>query len=432
MQNKISCYFLVCVSLLSTMFSFAQIQNSMLSVVGKYLKDDCGQTIILKGVNHGNIWATNWGLDEMPQIGQTGANTIRICLERTKTEYDQNGNPYEIQTTGTAIEPIIQTCIANKMIPILEIHDFTQLNANLNATQSLPLATAFWTRSDILTILKKYQNWLILNIANEPEHADVSPLAYYQANTTAVTTLRNAGLNLPIMIDSMYWANNADFFLTYGSNLIANDPLHKLLFSIHAYWNRSEVSDALMLSRFQAMSNSNLPFFIGEFSGSTFDNTNYEYLMQLCTQFNIGYAAWWWGFTNPTSNNLEVLTPNGLFSGLNGFGLQIATTSSNSIAMTSIRPTKLVTGSCGFLSNSVFKNTNEISFYPNPVTDILNFSNSEKISKVIVYNLIGQECLSIEKNEVQSKIDFTSFKSGIYLVTVVLDDKVKSFKIIKE
>jgi Secretion system C-terminal sorting domain len=72
------------------------------------------------------------------------------------------------------------------------------------------------------------------------------------------------------------------------------------------------------------------------------------------------------------------------------------------------------------------------SYYPNPVKDILNLSYNKNISKVAVYNLIGQEVTTKSINANQSQIDMSNLSRGTYLVKVTADNQVKTIKVIKE
>lgn len=69
--------------------------------------------------------------------------------------------------------------------------------------------------------------------------------------------------------------------------------------------------------------------------------------------------------------------------------------------------------------------------YPNPVKDYYNISNSENITKIEVYNVLGQLLFidTYDKNNV--KIDFTTSKSGLYFAKIYADDKSAIVKIIK-
>jgi hypothetical protein len=68
-----------------------------------------------------------------------------------------------------------------------------------------------------------------------------------------------------------------------------------------------------------------------------------------------------------------------------------------------------------------------ITFYPNPVVDILNISYSKPFT-TSVFDISGK--LIMETNE--KKIDFSNLKSGIYFVKIDDDRKSKVIKIIKE
>ena len=83
------------------------------------------------------------------------------------------------------------------------------------------------------------------------------------------------------------------------------------------------------------------------------------------------------------------------------------------------------------LANSSFSNSN-FTFYPNPVKDVLNISNSESISKVQVINLLGQEMIVKSINDNQGQIDMSRLTTGTYLVKITTDKLVKTIKVIKE
>ena len=75
---------------------------------------------------------------------------------------------------------------------------------------------------------------------------------------------------------------------------------------------------------------------------------------------------------------------------------------------------------------------NAFRYYPNPVKDILNLSYDKNITKVAVYNVLGQEIMIKNNNANQSQIDMSSLASGTYLVRVTADNAEKTFKVIKQ
>ena len=77
-------------------------------------------------------------------------------------------------------------------------------------------------------------------------------------------------------------------------------------------------------------------------------------------------------------------------------------------------------------------NSNNFTYYPNPVKDILNLSYTQNISNVAVFNLLGQQIATKVVNTNQSKVDMSNLAAGTYLVKVTADNQVKTIKVIKE
>lgn len=72
-----------------------------------------------------------------------------------------------------------------------------------------------------------------------------------------------------------------------------------------------------------------------------------------------------------------------------------------------------------------------LKVYPNPVTGILNVSNTQEIASVKVINMLGQELLSKEVNDSAAQIDLSNFTNGTYFVQVISGNATKTVKVIK-
>lgn len=71
-------------------------------------------------------------------------------------------------------------------------------------------------------------------------------------------------------------------------------------------------------------------------------------------------------------------------------------------------------------------------FYPNPVKDVLNLDSQEIIDSVEVYNIMGQQ-VHYETPEVsEAEINISDLKSGVYFIKVSINNKQKTFKILKD
>lgn len=70
--------------------------------------------------------------------------------------------------------------------------------------------------------------------------------------------------------------------------------------------------------------------------------------------------------------------------------------------------------------------------FPNPVSDLLNFSAQQTISDISIYSLLGQEVMRIQPNTIKSQVDISNLSTGIYVVKVQVGDKIGSYRIIKQ
>ncbi|MGY8908722.1 MAG: T9SS type A sorting domain-containing protein, partial [Flavobacteriales bacterium] len=72
-----------------------------------------------------------------------------------------------------------------------------------------------------------------------------------------------------------------------------------------------------------------------------------------------------------------------------------------------------------------------ITIYPNPVTNFINISTTEKISNVEVYNIVGKRVLSI-KNLENNQVDISNLASGMYMLRLTNGTSVTTKKIMKQ
>lgn len=82
------------------------------------------------------------------------------------------------------------------------------------------------------------------------------------------------------------------------------------------------------------------------------------------------------------------------------------------------------------LSTAGFENST-ISFYPNPTNNSVNFSSSETIERISLYNLLGQEVLSKQVNSDRFSLDLSNLSNGTYIAKLNSNEKLESTRIIK-
>ena len=74
----------------------------------------------------------------------------------------------------------------------------------------------------------------------------------------------------------------------------------------------------------------------------------------------------------------------------------------------------------------------KLSYYPNPVKDILNLSSAEPITSVKVYSLNGQLIFTDTSENTIEKIDLSSIPSGIYFIKANTLNGYRTINIIKQ
>lgn len=83
------------------------------------------------------------------------------------------------------------------------------------------------------------------------------------------------------------------------------------------------------------------------------------------------------------------------------------------------------------LANESFDFKN-LKVYPNPVTNILNIENNEKITKVTIINMLGQELITKNFDDFKTEVDFSDIKTGHYFAKVYSNNSEQTIKIIKK
>lgn len=78
-------------------------------------------------------------------------------------------------------------------------------------------------------------------------------------------------------------------------------------------------------------------------------------------------------------------------------------------------------------------NKKQLSFYPNPVNDVLNLSYPEALASVQIYNVLGQKVVSEKLNSQEARIDMSSLMAGPYIVkATTVSGASKTIKITKK
>ncbi len=274
---------------------------------GRQLLDRCGSPVMLKGVNKLSVFDPNdpVGTTYFPEIAKSGANCVRIVWEM---------NPANLLSR---LDQLISNAKASKLIPIVGLWDFT--NTDDGGFSHLSDYVAYWTRPDVVTLIKKHQAYLIVNIANEAakaaeqggdENNSADRTTYANAYKGAVSALRQAGIIVPLMIDGMDRGKSLHCFVDKGPELLNADPRHNLIFSFHPYWPKSDTDaqPTFIQARFAEVSQLPINIVMGELAGfgawpgdssinicSPAGMVDYKQFAQRAETAGMGWLMWEWG-----------------------------------------------------------------------------------------------------------------------------------------
>lgn len=308
-------------------------QTPGLRTSGRHLYDRCGEKVVLRGVNEMVVWSGGKDGDpEFAEIAQTGANAVRIVWTV------KDGSAAELDRA-------IGNAVAQKMIPIPELHDATGDRTKIAAMVD------FWVREDVVAVARKYEQNLIVNIANEAGAA-VTAAQFQSDYEAAISRMRAAGYHVPLMLDAPQWGQDIDVLQAAGAALIAADPDHNVLLSVHMWWN--DPNGTRVMTELGQSIGAGLPLVVGEFahhavSTCASEPFAYQTLLALAQSMEVGWMAWSWGGVKngdcATSSPFD-MTTSGTFATLTGWGLEVAVSDTNGIQRTAVRPRSIVTGSC--------------------------------------------------------------------------------------
>jgi mannan endo-1,4-beta-mannosidase len=261
------------------------------TIASNQLRDASGNNFVMKGINVPLAWFVNDVNTNIANIRRnTNANTLRIVVTTS--------------TPDAAWQTCVQNCIANKMIPMVELHDVT----GSNSTADLQRMATWWaskasflTRSDIaryvlINVANEWGDWYMSSPTNDPPGT-----VWRDAYITAVRTLRNAGINTTIVVDAPGYGqdNKVNTLLSYAPAVQAADPRRNVLFSLHMYCEWSVGGNSTVTTDLARVKNAGIPIIVGEFGyqhseGSSTCDINETQVLSTAQSNGIGWLAWSW------------------------------------------------------------------------------------------------------------------------------------------
>ena len=78
--------------------------------------------------------------------------------------------------------------------------------------------------------------------------------------------------------------------------------------------------------------------------------------------------------------------------------------------------------------DGIIENNNTLTVSPNPASTYLNVENAAG-AQISVYNIAGQEVLSVESAEANETLNISSLNAGLYIVRVANGNEVSTAKV---
>jgi cellulase (glycosyl hydrolase family 5) len=318
-----------------------KVHNGFYTATGR-LYDAYGHEFVIRGIANPHLWfdtaAQYLAYKDLPLIAGYGTNTIRAVWDTTTLAAGSAPDGGMVTDGGGVLVPAPASLLAEdlygivqqKMVPMIELHGAS----GLTDTASLMAMVNYYVRPEVKKVLTDFQDYLLVNIANEwsgPSTGTAAPFAYattYElAYQQAISTLRQNGITHTLVIDAPGFgqiianttapaATQIDNWFTAVQNLLAYDaslsPSHaaNLLFSVHMYgfYPASDATNANVASVLNhAGVGTTIPLIVGEF-GWTHSGTvvAWNYIMQQCVAKGIGYIGWSW-FGNAAGTAVQAL-----------------------------------------------------------------------------------------------------------------------------
>ncbi len=134
--------------------------------------------------------------------------------------------------------------------------------------------------------------------------------------------------------------------------------------------------------------------------------------------------------TNNADNSTETILTDASGNNNNGtlLNFSLTGTASNWIANGGVTSGNIC---ATFLASDSFDSSN-FKCYPNPTSDVIHISNTNEITEVIVYNLLGQNVLNKKYNALEVSLDLSQLPANTYLVKVICGEQSNTLKIMKK
>ena len=279
-----------------------------MKVDGNLLRDTCGNSIILRGLQQqlsnqlptGNDWA---GL--VDEIAATGANAARVQV--TTAVLGVSG-----------VDSVLARLSVHNLVAILNVDSISWLND-----------------TSVRTMLDKYSRRLIIDAYWLGPNDSNNFLANAES---AVAQIRGYGYQVPLLVLSNNYGYDLPTTLDSGLQILAADPLHNTLLEWAAFWGTNDYYQGLygmsLTAGVAAAAAAPFPINIAvtQFA-QTAPTVSIDY-KSVITAAQVSGVSWLWSQWYDPNFVKDELTADGTYTGLDSLGTQVVVTNSGGLSST--------------------------------------------------------------------------------------------------
>ncbi len=260
-------------------------------VDGGTLYDATCTPFVMRGVNN-TPFRFGTAMSEPPyqawdNIASFGFNTVRVnwCEHLSVADLDQH----------------LQRVIDLGMVPVVDLHCYlgaTDVDHFLDSAVPWFVANA--------ELWEKYEDYLILELANEFGVWHMSDEVFVDMYAEAITRIRAAGIDNTLVVNPFDWGKKWQQVDRYGYKLSNVDPQKNILFDIHFYTGIAEDRETID-TVIGTLTDKDVPFVIGEFTDRfTAVDFDHEHVMERAEASGVGYLGWSWNDWYPENGRHAV------------------------------------------------------------------------------------------------------------------------------
>ncbi len=411
---------------------------------GLNLASACGGTV--HGVlGTGYYYPTK---EDLYYFKSKGARLFRFPFRWERVQHEVNG-PLDMEQDVKLMKEVIAEAERLGMYVMLDMHNYCRRNID-GTTHKFGDSDAL-TKEHFADVWKKlanefkdFTNIWGYDIMNEPY--GLTSGAWYQAAQAAINAIRTVDTKTPIVIEGESYAS-ASRWKTVSAYLIAlEDPNNNLVFSAHCYFDRDASGLYDLLEFEKEIANPDNPTqhidrlkpyvewlkengkkgILGEFGVPRIDArwlTMLDEVLAYLKENGVSGTYWVGG----TGYHLDKVSVQPLSVTEKGEKFL------EERAQMRVLKKYFDTNSTGIDSPELAKTKENISVYPNPVTDKVFVEFYSEINSVKIFGLMGTVVKSIQEKGTKLEINLSDLPAGIYvLVAYIGNGDVFSKTIIKK